>query len=91
MYELFKIEHNITVNLVHCQPVQANSRSRPLGTIWISLRSVVEGWCVIQIPQTECHQFYRYVTLRNAPLRGCFIAHIRLETPKAPSVHTCTS
>jgi hypothetical protein len=52
MDELFRVEHNIMVNLVHCQPVQANSRSRPLGTIRISLSSVVEGWCVIQIPRT---------------------------------------
>jgi hypothetical protein len=53
MEELFRVEHNITMNLMYCQPVQANSRSNPLGTIRISLRFVVEGWCVIQIPLTE--------------------------------------
>jgi len=90
MEELFRVEHNITVNLVHCQPVQANSRSCPLRTIRISLRPVVEGWCIIQIPRTERYQFGRYITLRNAPLRSRFIAHIRLETHKAPSVHTWT-
>jgi hypothetical protein len=91
MEELFRVEHNITMNLVHCQLVQANSRARPLGTIRISLRSVVEGWYVIQIPRTERYQLGHYVPLCNAPLRSRFIAHIRLETPKAPGVHTYTS
>jgi hypothetical protein len=89
--KLFRVEHNITMNLVHCQPVQGNSRACPLGSIRISLRSVVEGWCVIQIPRTERYQHGRYVPLCNAPLRSHFIAHIRLETPKAPGVHTYTS
>jgi len=30
MKELVRDEHNITVNLVHCQTVQANLRSCPL-------------------------------------------------------------
>jgi hypothetical protein len=45
--DLVRVEHNEMVNLVHCQMVQAYSRSHPLRTIRISLRSVVEGWCVI--------------------------------------------
>jgi len=91
MEEFFKVEHNIMMNLVHCQPVQTNSRARPLGTIQISLRFVVEGWCVIQIPRTERYQLGCYVPLCNAPFRSRFIAHIRLESPKAPGVHTYTS
>jgi len=50
----------------------------------------VKGWCVIQIPGTERYQVCCYVPLCNAPLRSCFIAHIRLKTPKTPGVHTCT-
>jgi len=76
MKELVRVEHNITVNLVHCQMVQANSRSCALWTIRISLRSVVER-----------HQLGRYVTLHNVPFRGHFIAHIRFEPPKNPGVH----
>jgi hypothetical protein len=89
--KLVRVEHNITMNLVHCQPVQGNSRARPLASIMISLRSVVEGWCVIQIPRTERYKLHRYVPLYNAPLRSHFIAHIRLKTPKTPSVHTYTT
>jgi hypothetical protein len=79
------------MNLVHCQPVQGNSRALPLGSIRISLRSVVECWCVIQIPWIERYQLGRYVPLCNAPLRSRFIAHSRLETPKTPGVHTYTT
>jgi hypothetical protein len=50
----------------------------------------MKGWCVIQIPRTERYQLRCYVPLSNAPLRSCFIAHIRLKTPKTPGVHTCT-
>jgi len=89
--KLVRVEHNITMNLVHCQPVQGNSRARPLGSIRISLRSVVEGWCVIQIPRTERYQLLRYVPLCNAPLRSRFIVHIRLKTPKTLGVHTYTT
>jgi hypothetical protein len=83
--KLVRVERNISVNLAQLSTVEADLCSRPLRTIRILLGSVMEGWCVFQIPRAECHQLGCYVAFCNAALKSRFTAHTRLEHPEPPT------